>query len=64
MGPAIALYESFGFKRTEPYHANPIPDVIYFRMGPEPNLARSWRVPGDCCARHYGPASGHEMAMR
>jgi ribosomal protein S18 acetylase RimI-like enzyme len=31
MIPAIALYESFGFGRTEPYYANPLQDVVYFR---------------------------------
>jgi ribosomal protein S18 acetylase RimI-like enzyme len=32
MRPAIALYESFGFQRTEPYYPNPLPEVVYFRM--------------------------------
>ena len=31
MHAAIALYESFGFRRTEPYYDNPLPDVVYFR---------------------------------
>ena len=31
MHPAITLYESFGFKRTPPYYANPLPDALYFR---------------------------------
>ena len=39
MRPAIALYESFGFGRTEPYYANPLPDVLYFRMVLEPGHA-------------------------
>ena len=38
MQPAIALYESFGFKRTDAYYANPLPDVLYFRASLEPNL--------------------------
>lgn len=37
MWPAIALYESFGFKRTDAYYANPLPDVLYFRASLEPN---------------------------
>lgn len=37
MRPAIALYESFGFDRTAPYYANPLPDVLYFRMVLESN---------------------------
>lgn len=32
MKPAIALYESFGFKRTTAYYPNPLPDVLYFRV--------------------------------
>ena len=31
MHAAIALYESFGFRRTEPYYENPLPEVVYFR---------------------------------
>ena len=31
MHAAIALYESFGFHRTEPYYENPLPEVVYFR---------------------------------
>ena len=34
---AIALYESFGFERTDAYYANPLPDVLYFRASLEPN---------------------------
>jgi carbonic anhydrase len=37
MRPAIALYESFGFQRTDSYYANPLPDVLYFRTLLEPN---------------------------
>jgi putative acetyltransferase len=37
MQPAVALYESFGFKRTNAYYANPIPDVLYFRASLEQN---------------------------
>jgi ribosomal protein S18 acetylase RimI-like enzyme len=36
MHPAIALYESFGFERTDAYYANPLPDVLYFRASLEP----------------------------
>jgi ribosomal protein S18 acetylase RimI-like enzyme len=36
MRPAIALYESFGFERTDAYYANPLPDVLYFRASLEP----------------------------
>lgn len=32
MKPAIALYEKFGFHRTEAYYPNPLPDVVYFRL--------------------------------
>ena len=31
MRSAIALYQSFGFERTEPYYANPLPEALYFR---------------------------------
>ena len=31
MRPAFTLYQSFGFRGTEPYYANPLPDVLYFR---------------------------------
>jgi putative acetyltransferase len=37
MRSAIALYESIGFQRTAPYHPNPLPDVLYFRMSLEPS---------------------------
>ena len=37
MKPAIALYKSFGFERTDAYYANPLPDVLYFRASLEPN---------------------------
>lgn len=37
MQPAIALYESFGFERTDAYYANPLPDVLYFRVTLEPS---------------------------
>jgi ribosomal protein S18 acetylase RimI-like enzyme len=36
MRPAIALYESFGFRRTDPYYSNPLPDVLYFRKALQP----------------------------
>lgn len=29
LGPAILLYESFGFYYTEAYYDNPFPDVVY-----------------------------------
>jgi len=31
MRSAVALYESFGFERTEAYYPNPLPEVLYFR---------------------------------
>jgi ribosomal protein S18 acetylase RimI-like enzyme len=37
MPSAIALYESFGFTRTGPYYANPLPDALYFRAILAPN---------------------------
>jgi ribosomal protein S18 acetylase RimI-like enzyme len=40
MRSAIALYESFGFQRTDAYYPNPLPDVLYFRMSLEPNRSR------------------------
>jgi carbonic anhydrase len=36
MRAAISLYESFGFRRTEPYWSNPFPNVLYFRLPLEP----------------------------
>ncbi|CAA22197.1 N-acetyltransferase [Schizosaccharomyces pombe] len=30
--PAVRLYKSFGFKTTEPYYHNPIPNVVYMRL--------------------------------
>lgn len=36
MQSAIALYESFGFRRVEPYYTNPLPDVLYFQLSLEP----------------------------
>ena len=37
MQAAIALYQSFGFVRTNAYYANPLPNVLYFRASLEPN---------------------------
>ena len=37
MHSAIALYESFGFRRTEAYYPNPLPNVLYFRLSLEAN---------------------------
>lgn len=37
MHPAIALYESLGFERTDAYYPNPLPGVVYFRAALEPN---------------------------
>lgn len=30
--PAIRLYESLGFRRTEPYYDNPLSGVVYWRL--------------------------------
>ncbi|HEX5222553.1 MAG TPA: GNAT family N-acetyltransferase [Verrucomicrobiae bacterium] len=32
MRPAIALYESLGFKRIAPYYHNPIAEAVYFEL--------------------------------
>jgi GNAT superfamily N-acetyltransferase len=32
MKPAVALYESFGFRRIAPYNDNPLEDVLHFGM--------------------------------
>jgi len=32
MDAAIRLYEAFGFQRTEPYYANPIPGALFFKL--------------------------------
>lgn len=32
MDAAIRLYESFGFQRTAPYYANPIPGALFFKL--------------------------------
>ena len=37
MQTAMALYESFGFQRTEPYWSSPLPNIQYFRLSLEPN---------------------------
>lgn len=29
---AMALYESLGFRRVEPYYDNPLPDVVYWEL--------------------------------
>lgn len=36
MQAAILLYQSFGFRRTEPYWSNPFPNVQYFRLSLNP----------------------------
>jgi ribosomal protein S18 acetylase RimI-like enzyme len=37
MCSAVALYQSFGFQRTDAYYPNPLPDVLYFRLSLAPN---------------------------
>jgi ribosomal protein S18 acetylase RimI-like enzyme len=32
MRPAIALYESLGFRRIDAYYPNPIPDAVYLEL--------------------------------
>ena len=32
MKPAIALYESLGFRRIDAYYQNPIPEVVYLEL--------------------------------
>lgn len=32
MKAAIRMYQAFGFQRTEPYYANPIPGALFFKL--------------------------------
>jgi putative acetyltransferase len=32
MGAAIRMYQAFGFQRTAPYYANPIPGALFFKL--------------------------------
>jgi len=32
LGEAMHLYETLGFRRTEPYYENPLPDVVYWEL--------------------------------
>ncbi|MCB1694422.1 MAG: ATP-dependent Clp protease adaptor ClpS [Planctomycetes bacterium] len=32
MKPARKLYESFGFRETDPYYKNPLPDVVFYEL--------------------------------
>lgn len=32
LGPAMRLYERFGFKPRAPYYENPLPNVVYWEL--------------------------------
>lgn len=32
LSEAMHLYETLGFRRTEPYYENPLPDVVYWEL--------------------------------